>query len=241
MSRRDNRAIVERRHTGAVDSDDALTALYRRLEFYPTPPWTGRAIGRFIQRLDPSARTVWEPACGQGHMAAALAETFEVKASDVHDYGYGQVRDFLAPTEPEMRGEDPRLCDWIITNPPFRLAETFAQLGLKRARRGVALLCRLAFEQGGERYPQLMRLSAQATPCERPSMRLGRWDPELSTATPYSLFVWMTPEAEAQSPYGGVMAACRAAGGWWSTLIAPGTRDRLHKAEDVARFAGGVA
>ena len=53
-------------------------------------------------------------------MAKVLAEYFgKVGASDIHDYGYGETKDFLTNT-----------CavdawDWIITNPPFRLAEQF--------------------------------------------------------------------------------------------------------------------
>jgi hypothetical protein len=42
--------------------------------------------------------SVWEPACGEGHMAAAIAEFARqpVIASDVYGYGYGVARvDFL--------------------------------------------------------------------------------------------------------------------------------------------------
>ncbi len=37
-----------------------------------------------------------EPACGAGHMAKVLREYFaEVRCSDVHPYGYGDVMDFI--------------------------------------------------------------------------------------------------------------------------------------------------
>ena len=53
-------------------------------------------------------------------MARPLREYFgTVKASDIFAYGHGAVADFLAtPLEASS-------VDWIITNPPFRLAEDF--------------------------------------------------------------------------------------------------------------------
>jgi hypothetical protein len=53
-------------------------------------------------------------------MAKVLKEYFrEVRCSDAYDYGYGSIRDFIAyPYEANA-------VDWVITNPPFRLAEKF--------------------------------------------------------------------------------------------------------------------
>jgi len=64
--------------------------------------------------------SVWEPACGEGHMAKVLKEYFgRLDASDIFPFGYGEVMDFLAP-------QAVRDTAWIITNPPFRLVERFA-------------------------------------------------------------------------------------------------------------------
>ena len=53
-------------------------------------------------------------------MAKVLKEYFgEVQSSDVHDYGYGAVRDYLK--HPYQINS----CDWMRTSPPFRLAEDF--------------------------------------------------------------------------------------------------------------------
>ena len=96
------------------------------LDFFPTPLWATRALCEFIVQGDPllDTKRVWEPACGQGHMARALGEYFEaVYSSDAHDYGAGAVRDFLFP------GDEP-VFDWIITNPPFRLGEQFLDGGV---------------------------------------------------------------------------------------------------------------
>ncbi|QAY77906.1 hypothetical protein [Sphingosinicella sp. BN140058] len=205
---------------GEVDNDDAQTALYRALEFFPTPPWAARAGGELIKLIDPEARTVWEPACGQGHMAAALDEYFGVFASDVHPFGHGAVLDFLD------EGIEPPECDWIVTNPPFPSAGKFLRLGLRRARRGVAMLVRLAFLEGGERsgrYRMLYGadpLSLCAVFSERPAMLLGRWEPKASTATAYAWLLWRKGEVGPPQLRG----------------IPPGTRARLTRPDDAARF-----
>src|SRR5271165_5119691 len=90
------------------------------LDHFPTPPWATRALCNWIEAnvgcLDRS--DAWEPACAEGHMSRALGEYFlKVHSSDVCDYGFGEVEDFLFATS--------RSADWIITNPPFRLAELF--------------------------------------------------------------------------------------------------------------------
>ncbi len=229
-----SRAVVERRAPRVVEQDDQHTALMRALEFYPTPPWAARAVAEVIRRFDPPSHTLCDPACGEGHFAAPAGETFAVTASDIHPYGYGQVADFFAPTCAELEGRP--VADWIATNPPFAMAQAFAEIGLRRVARGVALLCRLPFEESEGRHDLMRRLSVKATFSERVGMQLGSWDPELSTASAYAVFVWMTPEAEAASPYGGLIAANRAAGGWLSTLIPPGTKRRLTRADDAARF-----
>jgi hypothetical protein len=70
------------------------------LDYFPTPPWATRALFKHVlPLLDGEAiGGVWEPACGEGHMAAVIAEFAggPVVASDVFDYGYGTApHDFL--------------------------------------------------------------------------------------------------------------------------------------------------
>ena len=153
------------------------------LDHFPTPPWATRAICEFIE---PAGNNVWEPACAEGYMARPLHEYFyDVCASDIHDYGYGEVYDFLWPSD--------RRTDWIITNPPFRLAEQFAMTALERADIGVALLVRTAFLESAGRYE---RLFSKCPPSdvlqfvERVPMHKGRLDPNGTTATAYCWLVW---------------------------------------------------
>ena len=159
------------------------------LDFFPTPPWATRAlIEHVIGKPMARATTVWEPACGQGHMARPLEEYFlKVWASDIHDYGYGAVDDFLFPG---WSGERP---DWIITNPPFRLGQQFIITALERATVGVAVLVRSVFLEGRARYEGLFRdrpPSIVAPFVERVPMVKGRLDREASSATAYSWLVW---------------------------------------------------
>jgi len=61
------------------------------------------------------------------------------------------VRDFLAnPFETNA-------FDWVITNPPFRLAEEFIPEGLRVARQGVAILARTVFLESVGRYNAIFR------------------------------------------------------------------------------------
>lgn len=163
------------------------------LDDYPTPPWAVRAL---CEHLDAYVRdqSVWEPACGRGHMARALGEYFgEVSTSDIASYGWsGQQRtvDFLWPgSEPE------KPVDWIVTNPPFRLAEQFYLRALSIASFGVAMLVRTQFLEGIGRYRTIFGPNAPTTVLqfsERVPMIRGRYDPAASTATAYC---WIIKEA----------------------------------------------
>jgi hypothetical protein len=83
-------------------------------------------------------------------MAVVLSEYFrEVQAQDVFDYGFGQVVDFRTSKLPIGS------VDWVITNPPFRLAEEFITKSLKIARKGVAMLVRTVFIESVGRYERL--------------------------------------------------------------------------------------
>lgn len=157
------------------------------LDFFPTPPWSTRALCEHV--IDIRDQDVWEPACGEGHMAKRLGEyAGSVLASDVHPYGFGGVRDFLIP----MQG-DPRP-DWIITNPPFRLAEQFVTRGLEIATQGVAVLVRSVFIESVSRYENLFRYTPPAIMAqfvERVPMVKGRVDRTASTATSYCWLIWI--------------------------------------------------
>lgn len=165
------------------------------LDFFPTPPWATRALVECVlaNQLHQAGAfadgVCWEPACGEGHMARPLMEYFgTVHATDCHDYGYGQVHDFLMP------GGLFHPVDWIITNPPFVLGKEFIHQGRGLARKGVAVLVRSVFTESKDRYENLFRddpPTVIAQFVERVPMVKGRLDPKASSATAYLWMVWM--------------------------------------------------
>jgi hypothetical protein len=157
---------------------------------FPTPPWATRALLEHIiaPEEDLSLQTCLEPACGAGHMAKVLHEYFsEVHCSDAYYYGYGEVRDYLTyPYETNA-------VDWVITNPPFRLAEEFVLRSLQVARKGVAILARTVFLESVGRYNRIFKDCPPAVFAqfvERVPMVRGRLDGNASTATGYAWLVW---------------------------------------------------
>ncbi|MDP3869161.1 hypothetical protein [Phenylobacterium sp.] len=200
------------------------------LDYFPTPPWAARAGAEIIARVDPGTWKVWEPACGGGHMAHGLTDYFgEPFATDVHDYGWPGCRirdlDFLSAEADELTE-----FDWIITNPPFVMGDEFVRAAWRRARRGVAMLLRLVFLEGGKRYRLLYEdcpLSIVAPFSERVPMVKGRWDPEASSATAYAWFIWIKPDAGLPQPAHPILLP-----------IPPGQRTALSREGDVAAFNG---
>lgn len=156
---------------------------------FPTPPWATRALlEHVIGGGDLTAQTCLEPACGAGHMAKVLKEYFgEVRCADAYDYGYGPIRDFLTyPYEANA-------VNWVITNPPFRLAEEFVLRALSVARTGVAILARTVFLESSGRYRRIFEEtppSKFAQFVERVPMVKGRLDRKATTATGYAWLVW---------------------------------------------------
>jgi hypothetical protein len=160
------------------------------LDDFPTPPWATRGLVEYVLegKAALTAMTCLEPACGAGHMAKVLKEYFgEVQCSDAYHYGYGAVRDFL--THPY----ETNTCDWVITNPPFRLAEEFILKALKVARSGVAILARTVLLESVGRYEAIFKNDPPtkfAQFVERVPMVKGRLDGKATTATGYAWLVW---------------------------------------------------
>lgn len=190
---------------------------------FPTAPWGGRTIGEIVRRLDPKARTCWEPACGPGMLAHGLNDNFQaVYQSDYVQYGDHRIFDFVRGPEDQV----PFTADWIITNPPFDLDEEFVQLAYARARRGAAMLVRLGFLEGQKRWQLLYRdcrYYAVAPFSERLPLIMGCWDPEASSAAAYAWFIWLKPGVgpRIRPPHPYVID------------IPPGTCARLSQASDL--------
>ena len=89
---------------GPHDIDKHVTA-----NFYPTPPEATRAL----LSVETFEGSIWEPACGKGHIAKVLrAGGHTVVSTDLNDWGYGIPNvDFLKEYKPRARH--------IVTNPPY--------------------------------------------------------------------------------------------------------------------------
>jgi hypothetical protein len=137
-----------------------------------------------------------EPACGGGHMVKVLQEYFDkVESCDIADYGQDRIADFLSK---DVEQE----CDFIITNPPFNLAEEFVIKALSMTRKLVAVFARTQFMEGIGRYERLFKpnpptIIAQFT--ERVPIVKGRLSATASTATSYAWFVWRTDQDNDQT------------------------------------------
>lgn len=164
------------------------------LDDFPTPRWATRALAEHV--LAPynlKSASCWEPTCGRGYMAATLAEYFRsVRSSDIAPFGFGTQLDFLATSPDSIDAIDRP--DWIVTNPPFRLAEEFARRALRLADVGTAMLVRTGFIEGAGRYERLFRDNPPAIFAqfvERVPILRGRVDATASTATSYCWLVWV--------------------------------------------------
>jgi hypothetical protein len=199
--------------SGRVEPDDSL-------DYFPTPPFATRALIELVfahLKLRIARASAREPACGEGHIAEVLAEYFaKVFASDIHDYGYGDVADFLDEHTSQT-------ADWFITNPPFgALAESFLLRMLQLARVGVAIFVRLQWLEGEGRYERIFSKTPPTLVAfftERVPLCKGRWDPEGGTATAYLWLVWVKGH-KPQPPF-------------W---IPPIAKDTLTKPDDAERF-----
>jgi hypothetical protein len=187
MKPTENYAVAARRLSPTGDSDD-----------FPTPPWATRAlIEHVIGPMRVYGEICWEPAANRGYMVRPLQEYFgNVIYSDIVDYGYGNVVDFLAPEICQNNFD----VHWIITNPPFNKAQQFIEQAQRIATDGVAMLVRTSFLESVMRYHTLFMHNAPdivAQFSERVPMVKGRYDQKASTATSYAWLVWYAGPEEA--------------------------------------------
>jgi len=180
MKPNENYAVTARRDAKTAPIDD-----------FPTPPWATRALLTHV--IKPHG-TVWEPACGRCYMSVPLKEYFgasNVLSTDKIDYGsphqdagYDFVNDAATVTND---------VNWMITNPPFSLAQQFVVSAYNRGIRNVAILVRTQFLEGIGRYNDLYSWWPPATVAqfsERVPMVEGRVDKDASTATSYCWIIW---------------------------------------------------
>ncbi len=111
-------------------------------DFYPTPECATLAL---LSAEDFSKGPIWEPACGDGAISKVLeARGLPVTSTDLNDFGYGKSGvNFLA--------ERDRWFSYVITNPPYSLAQEFIAHALTCSHSKVAMLLKLNFLEGQKR------------------------------------------------------------------------------------------
>ena len=147
-------------------------------DFFPTPPWATRAICK----AHPFDGSIWEPACGDYHMSNTLKEyNNNVQSTDII-YGHDFIKD-----EPL---ED---IDWIITNPPFNIAEDFIHRALDVVKVGAAFLLRINFLATSKRYNTLYNVTPPARIfqyTDRIQFNATEVSRKGSTAVDYTWIIW---------------------------------------------------
>jgi hypothetical protein len=204
-----------------MEADDSL-------DFFPTPPWATRALfERVLPAMgihwdtEPGIRSVWEPACGEGHMLGVIEEYCrKADGSDIHDYNGNAVIDFVNDHD-----LDRIHYDWIITNPPFKKdhAERFILRAFDLAQVGVAMFVALQTVESVGRYERIFKDKPPTLIsffAERVNLCKGRWDPGGSTDAAYCWLIWVKDRAPLPP--------------FW---IPPCCREALTKPTDRARFA----
>jgi len=157
-------------------------------DYYATEPF---AID-VLCGVEKFAGTIWEPACGGGHLSERLKEFgYDVISTDLVDRGYGRGGvDFLASTT--------SLGDNIITNPPYKYALEFCEkaLSLVDAGQKVAMFLKVQFLEGKKRKkffkdtpPKTVYVSSSRLLCAKNGefdlMRAGG-----GSAVAYAWYVW---------------------------------------------------
>jgi len=119
-------------------STNNSTGKRRKSDFYETPYSITRKFLN-IEEFDYDL-TICEPACGAGAIVKVLKEnTDNIVAYDIE-------KNFLTETEQY---------DYIITNPPFSIAQEFILKSKQVARKKFAFLLPLSYLHGKKRYDEI--------------------------------------------------------------------------------------
>ena len=157
-------------------------------DYYATDP---RAVELLLEQEE-FERTIWEPACGEGHISKVLIEHgHKVISTDLIDRGYGDgVINFLTCDAPIVHFPYD-----IITNPPYKYAMEFAEKALELVAKyqKVAMFLKLTFMESKKRKsffqkypPRTVYVSSSRLNCGLN----GRFHVHSSKAIAYAWYVW---------------------------------------------------
>lgn len=156
-------------------------------DYYATEP----KAAELLLEQEEFHHTIWECACGEGHLAKVFeAHGHEVISTDLIYRGYGDPEplDFLNETIDDFEGD-------VITNPPYKFALEFVQRALDSIKPGrkVAMFLKLQFLEGKSRKnffqitpPRRVYVSSSRLKCAKN----GEFESIASSAVAYAWFVW---------------------------------------------------
>lgn len=158
-------------------------------DYYATEP---KAVELLLEQ-ESFKFTIWECACGQGHMSDVLKQHgHNVVSSDLIDRGYPDtiIQDFLQTNVLN--------CTDIITNPPYKYAKEFVEHALDISMDGVkvAMFLKLTFLESKsrkklfEKYPpKIIYVSSSRLQCAK-NGDFVKYGKGVGTAVAYAWFVW---------------------------------------------------
>lgn len=167
-------------------------------DYYATDP----KAAELLLVVEPSLNNIWEPACGEGHLADVFAKAGRLWfASDIVNRGYELQKgclDFLKYEENQDLRND------IVTNPPYKYAKEFVEKALEIVQndRKVCMFLKLTFLEGKARKelfkknpPQTVYVFSERIACGK-NGKFSVYDIEknkdipVSSAVAYAWFVW---------------------------------------------------
>lgn len=154
-------------------------------DFYATDP---KAVDMLCD-LEKFSPVVFEPACGQGHIADALKKRgYSVVCMDLVDRGYGgcKIGDFLAYKQKNIDAD-------IVTNPPYKFAQEFVEKAMETVANGhkVAMFLKLTFLETAKRRELFKKYPPKTVYVA--SQRIACWPngrPTSQSMVCYAWFVW---------------------------------------------------
>lgn len=160
----------------------------QRHDYYATEP---RAVELLLAE-ETFAPTIWECACGEGHLSKAIEKAgYSVISTDLvyRGFGYPASIDFLSiKVENCFTGS-------IITNPPYKYALEFVEQAIKvvMPHGKVAMFLKLTFLEGRRRKnffkanpPKTIYVSSSRLICARN----GDFEHMTGSAIAYAWYVW---------------------------------------------------
>ena len=168
-------------------------------DFYATDPNTVKILLNALKRdkLD-LHDTIWECACGQGHISKVLEPNYKVISTDLVNRGYGGELDFLSGRIPQELKETK--FD-IITNPPYKYAQEFVEHSLELLEDNCycIMLLKIQFLEGKARRklfsvnpPKYVYVNSERQTC----YINGDMSEKMSSASCYCWFIWQKGNKE---------------------------------------------